>query len=344
MRLTSNPISTDSGSRTISVLAPDHGFIVGDTVSISGFDSAATGLLNGIDSAGRLNDFTHTITAVDGFGYQVEIGDSATATGFVGGDVVKTSRQILMDIVVPQFDTLIPEDTNVTVDAKFTTGRSLAGNETRYVKDTAFSGDLGILKQNEFSAPRIIAPTSIETSQLGSGEKSVTIQTTFSTDRADVSPVIDLQRTGIIGISNRIDNQVSSGATAGTSNTPILYIGEDSDGSSLSKHITKVVNLIEPAAGVTVLVNARKPGPADFQIWVRTAGGEENIFEKPWTQATQINTPSSNELAFQDYEFRDNLGVDVNREFLSYQVKVVMTSTNSAKPPLFRDLRVIATA
>ena len=95
-----------------------------------------TGLLNGIDSAGRINDFTHTITAVDGFGYQVEIGDSATATGFVGGDVVKTSRQILMDIVVPQFDTLIPEDTNVTVDAKFTTGRSLAGNETRYVKDT----------------------------------------------------------------------------------------------------------------------------------------------------------------------------------------------------------------
>ena len=344
MRLTNNPISTDSGSRTISVLAPDHGFIVGDTVSISGFDSAGTGLLNGIDSAGRINDFTHTITAVDGFGYQVEIGDSATATGFIGGDVVKTSRQILMDIVVPQFDTLIPEDTNVTVDAKFTTGRSLAGNETRYVKDTAFSGDLGILKQNEFSAPRIIAPTSIETSQLGSGEKSVTIQTTFSTDRADVSPVIDLQRTGIIGISNRIDNQVSSGATAGTSNTPILYIGEDSDGSSLSKHITKVVNLIEPAAGVTVLVNARKPGPADFQIWVRTAGGEENIFEKPWTQATQINTPSSNELAFQDYEFRDNLGVDVNREFLSYQVKVVMTSTNSSKPPLFRDLRVIATA
>ena len=344
MRLTNNPISTTAGTRTVSVLAPDHGFIVGDTVSISGFDSAGTGLLNGIDSAGRLNDFTHTITAVDGFGYQIEVGDSAEATGFVGGDVVKTSRQILMDIVVPQFDTLIPEDTNVTVDAKFTTGRSLAGNETRYVKDTAFSGDLGILKQNEFSAPRIIAPTSIETSQLGSGEKSVTIQTTFSTDRADVSPVIDLQRTGIIGISNRIDNQVSSGATAGTSNTPILYIGEDSDGSSLSKHITKVVNLIEPAAGVTVLVNARKPGPADFQIWVRTAGGEENIFEKPWTQATQINTPSSNELAFQDYEFRDNLGVDVNREFLSYQVKVVMTSTNSAKPPLFRDLRVIATA
>ena len=30
--------------------------------------------------------------------------------------------------------------------------------------------------------------------------------------------------------------------------------------------------------------------------------------------------------------------------FVSYQVKIVMTSTNSSTPPLFRDLRVIATA
>ena len=28
------------------------------------------------------------------------------------------------DTVIPQFDTLVPQDTNITVDAKFTTGRS----------------------------------------------------------------------------------------------------------------------------------------------------------------------------------------------------------------------------
>ena len=345
MLLSSNPISTDSGSRTISVLAPDHGFIVGDTVSITGFDSAGTGLLNGIDSAGRVNDFTHTITAVDGFGYQVELTDSATATGFVGGARVKSSRQILFDTVIPQFDTLVPQDTNITVDAKFTTGRSLAGAETRGTKDTAFSGNLAIKEANNFSAPRIIGTTAFETANIGSGEKSVTIQTAFSTTRADVSPVIDLQRTGMITVSNRIDNQVPSGATAGTSNTPITYIGEDSDGSSLSKHITKVVNLIEPALGLSIIVNARKPSSADFQIWTRVADGNENIFEKPWKLGTQINTVSSNELTFQDYEFVREFVAGGNAfSFVSYQVKIVMTSTNSSTPPLFRDLRVIATA
>ena len=348
MLLSNNPISTDSGSRTISVLAPDHGFIVGDTVSITGFDSAGTGLLNGIDSAGRVNDFTHTITAVDGFGYQVELTDSATATGFVGGARVKSSRQILFDTVIPQFDTLVPQDTNITVDAKFTTGRSLAGAETRGTKDTAFSGNLAIKQANNFSAPRIIGTTAFETANIGSGEKSVTIQTAFSTTRADVSPVIDLQRTGMITVSNRIDNQVASGATAGTSNTPITYIGEDSDGSSLSKHITKVVNLIEPALGLSVIVNARKPSSADFQVWTRVADGNENIFEKPWKLGTQVNTVSSNELTFQDYEFVrefvSSTGSNDPTAFVSYQVKIVMTSTNSSTPPLFRDLRVIATA
>mgnify|MGYP001196693884 FL=1 len=348
MLLSNNPISTDSGSRTISVLAPDHGFIVGDTVSITGFDSAGTGLLNGIDSAGRVNDFTHTITAVDGFGYQVELTDSATATGFVGGARVKSSRQILFDTVIPQFDTLVPQDTNITVDAKFTTGRSLAGAETRGTKDTAFSGNLAIKQANNFSAPRMIGTTAFETANIGSGEKSVTIQTAFSTTRADVSPVIDLQRTGMITVSNRIDNQVASGAAAGTSNTPITYIGEDSDGSSLSKHITKVVNLIEPALGLSVIVNARKPSSADFQVWTRVADGNENIFEKPWKLGSQVNTVSSNELTFQDYEFVrefvSSTGSNDPTAFVSYQVKIVMTSTNSSTPPLFRDLRVIATA
>ena len=348
MLLSNNPISTDSGSRTISVLAPDHGFIVGDTVSITGFDSAGTGLLNGIDSAGRVNDFTHTITAVDGFGYQVVLSDSATATGFVGGARVKSSRQILFDTVIPQLDVLVPQDTNVTVDAKFTTGRSLAGAEVRGTKDTSFSGNLAIKQANNFSAPRMIGTTAFETANIGAGEKSATIQTAFSTTRADVSPVIDLQRAGMITISNRIDNQVSSGATAGTSNTPIFYVGEDSDGSSLSKHITKVVNLIEPALGLSILVNARKPSSADFQIWTRVADADENIFEKPWKLGTQINTVSSNELSFKDYEFVrefvSNSGSNDPTSFMSYQVKIVMTSTNSSTPPLFRDLRVIATA
>ena len=185
----------------------------------------------------------------------------------------------------------------------------------------------------------MVATTANETANL-SGEKSVTIQTAFSTTRADVSPVIDLQRTGMITISNRIDNQDSAGYPMATQ-----YIGEDSDGSSLSKHITKVVNLLEPANSLSILLNARKPSSADFQVWTRVADAEENIFEKSWTLGTQINTVPKSELTFQDYEFTNNgRFITGGNAFMSYQVKIVMTSTNTSTPPLFRDLRVIATA
>jgi len=339
MLLSNNPIMTVSADSSVRVLAPDHGFVAGDTVLITGFDSAGSGILHGIESAGAINNVTHTITKTDGFGYQFEIpsGSIINATGRIGGARVKTQRQILMDTVIPQFDTLVPQDTNITVDAKFTTGRSYSGTETRFQKDTTFSGDLSILQENNFSAPRLVATTANETANL-SGEKSVTIQTAFSTTRADVSPVIDLQRTGIIGISNRIDNQDSAGYPMATQ-----YIGEDSDGSSLSKHITKAVNLLEPANSLSILLNARKPSSADFQVWVRVADAEENIFEKSWTQAVQIGSVPKSELGFQDYEFTNN-GRFITEAFMSYQVKIVMTSTNTSTPPLFRDLRVIATA
>ncbi|MEC7280278.1 MAG: hypothetical protein VXV98_09640, partial [Candidatus Thermoplasmatota archaeon] len=251
MLLSNNPIMTDSGDSSVRVLAPDHGFVAGDTVLITGFDSAGSGVLHGIESAGAINNVTHTITKTDGFGYQFEIpsGSIINATGRIGGARVKTQRQILMDTVIPQFDTLVPQDTNITVDAKFTTGRSYSGTETRFQKDTTFSGDLSILQENNFSAPRLVATTANETANLGAGEKSVTIRANMNTTRADVSPVVDTQRTALTTAHHRIDNQVSGGATAGVSNVPLLYVAETQPfgGSALSKHITRPITLLEDA-------------------------------------------------------------------------------------------------
>ena len=70
--LHNNPILTVADDSDVTVLMPDHGFKVNDTVTISGFDSAGTGVINGIDSAGRING-THTVTAVDGNSYQFKI-------------------------------------------------------------------------------------------------------------------------------------------------------------------------------------------------------------------------------------------------------------------------------
>ena len=115
--LHNNPILTVADDSDVTVLMPDHGFKVNDTVTISGFDSAGTGVINGMDSAGLVNG-THTVTAVDGNSYQfkINVGNGTTsglpnASGYVGGARVKTTRQVEFDIAIPTLDNLVPEDT-----------------------------------------------------------------------------------------------------------------------------------------------------------------------------------------------------------------------------------------
>ena len=342
--LSANPILTDSGSTTITVLSPDHGFKVGDEVTISGFDSAGTGVLNGIDSAGAVNK-AHTITGVDGNSYQVDINDSATAAGYVGGSRVKSTRQILMDIAVPTLDNIVPEDTTLSFSGKFTTGNSLAGNETRFSKDASFSTDLVLNTDNSFDAPRLLATAANETAQLGAGEKSTTIRANMNTTRADVSPVIDTQRSGLLAVHHRIDNQVSGGASAGVSNTPLLFVAETQPfgGSALSKHITRPITLLEDAVNLKILFACRKPSSASFDVYFRTATEGQDITEQSYVLANLESPVAADNTNFKEYRYMASLQNAI-ASFNQYQVKIVMNSTNSSKVPVFKDLRIIALA
>ena len=52
------------------------------------------------------------------------------------------------------------------------------------------------------------------------------------------------------------------------------------------------------------------------------------------------NVPASSDDEFFDYQF----SIDDLEQFNGFQIKIVMSGTNEAKPPRFKDLRVIALA
>ena len=348
--LHNNPILTVADDSDVTVLMPDHGFKVNDTVTISGFDSAGTGVINGMDSAGLVNG-THTVTAVDGNSYQFKLNVGGTtsglpnAAGYVGGARVKTTRQVEFDIAIPTLDNLVPEDTTLSFSGKFMTGSSLAGNETRFQKDASFSTDLVLNTDNSFDAPRLIATTANETANLGAGEKSVTIRANMNTTRADVSPVVDTQRTALTTAHHRIDNQVSAGATAGISNVPLLYVAETQPfgGSALSKHITRPITLLEDAINLKILLSALKPNGASFDVYFRTATEGQDITQQSYTLANIESPVAADNANFKEYRYLASLQNAIE-SFNQYQVKIVMNSVNSSKVPLIKDLRIIALA
>ena len=250
-----------------------------------------------------------------------------------------------MDIAVPTLDNIVPEDTTLSFSGKFTTGNSLAGNETRFSKDASFSTDLVLNTDNSFDAPRLLATAANETAQLGAGEKSTTIRANMNTTRADVSPVIDTQRSGLLAVHHRIDNQVSGGASAGVSNTPLLFVAETQPfgGSALSKHITRPITLLEDAVNLKILFACRKPSSASFAVYFRTATEGQDITEQSYVLANLESPVAADNTNFKEYRYMASLQNAI-ASFNQYQVKIVMNSTNSSKVPVFKDLRIIALA
>lgn len=351
--LSADPIRLDSASRWATIDHPNHGFDSGDTVKIYGLDSATT--YGGIRATSILG--ANTVSFPDANGYQIYM-DSATAAGgkaFVGGSGVLASQNIMYDIINPHIDILTPPNTSTVVESKLASGRSLAGIETRFVKETSFNVT-SVKEDNYFSNPNVIANRDVELAAPLSGARSATFKVSMSTTSANVSPVIDMQRASLILVNNRIDKQSSDrslgsllGRTSGSGvNTPLAYKDETdpTDGSHIAKHVTVPVTLADLAVGLQVVLGANRPADADFLVYYRTATSGNNIALLPWTLVTADGTVPSDDdpNVFREYKYLVGGKNGTLTPFSQYQLKIVFRSSNSSKVPAITDLRVIALA
>ena len=332
--LTADPMLVDSADATITTYQPNHGFTVGDTVNIAG---ATT--LGGI-STSSING-ARTITAIDGNGYTFEADSASTSADIGGGGSVLSDKNILMDVMIPSVSMLVLDQTAIAVTGQFTTAESLAGTETAYQKQSPI--DIQINREFVFNSPRLIANSSNETDNMA-GAKSLSLDITLHSTSNFVSPVIDMQRATIIAISNRIDKQIASPASG--FNVPLNYVAEtnSSNGSHLSKHITKAISLAEDAVGLKVLVSANRPSAASFDVYYRTSNGDTLLENTDWSLATiETSMPSDENInVFRSYEYLIGGAGGTIPSFTQFQLKIVFKSTNSSKVPVIRDLRAIA--
>jgi len=332
--LDANPVTTTSGSQEIKIAHKDHGFVVGDTVTISGIDATVGGIL-----ATALNG-TKTITKVDGFGYAFNHSANATETASGGGNDVLATENATIDVLYPYIQTITPNKTSLLMNGKFHTGKSLAGAETPYLEDTILT-TLSNKEANYFPRPKVIANAAKETA-LGTSTAKMYVDMT--TENSYVSPVLDLQRASLALINNRIDNQAETSATG--FNVPIDYIDETNpnQGSHLSKHITKPVTLVNDAVGLKVLIGANRPSTSSFDVYYKTLSDDQNINDVSWVLAEkESNVPSDeNRNIFRDYRYLiGGQGGGLNA-FNTFQIKIVFKSSNSSKVPTIKDLRIIA--
>jgi len=334
-----NPVSTLSGTGKITVTAPAHGFQPNDTVlmnlngggSVGGLDSSVYNGVHVIDSA-DITQFTFTV------------GSNATSTVNGGENNVSIEKNIPYSKVYPSVQLLEPRGTGVSAGYKPTSSHSRSDNNfgnsaasSRYSKAGSFNPV--ILNQDNISNTMHAVLSDRIADSAGISNKSAELSLSLASNDSSLSPVIDLQRASLILISNLIDKQV-------TGKFPIKTVAETqaTGGTELSKHITKIVTLEEPAVGLKIFVGANRPSDTDFEVYFRSANLDENIKNVGFTLLAEETTNPSDEnpLVFRDYEYlAGGQGGDLPA-FTKFQIKIVMRSSNQAKAPTFQDLRIVA--
>jgi len=344
--LDNQPISTESGISKVRIYQENHGMHSSTSnVIISGVvaPTGETGTLSLIPLS-EINKTHLSISDIEVDSYCIPTTTAATKSITAGGDAVLATRNVPYDVIHPIVSVMDFPDTTISAALQATTGTSLAGTETSYIKPIEYNAPNIILNEDTIlDVPRLVASKINETNEMN-GAESMDINISLSTSNENVSPIIDTARTSVITIANRVDkidtsadigdiqNYVTSTEAEGDNNPPI--------------YMTKKITLELPATALRTMMAAVIQDTAEVEVYYKTlrTDSADNFDDIGWTpyntngESNLIVSTSKDEIDFKDYLYT----VDILPEFIAFSIKIVMKSTDSTKPPLIKDFRTIA--
>jgi len=196
----SNPLETFEGSNLVRVRHYSHGFSNGSTVTLSGFDDSE-GLFNNIP-ASEING-SHIVYRVEIDSYVIQVSTLANDSGLVGGNTGLATRNVQLDVFRPNITEVIVTGAGSSWFVRSTSGQSVNGNQTPYVKESSYSL-INVTENNFFNTAKVIASDDNENISMA-GEKSLDVKNVIFSNNRNISPVLDLGRASCIAVGNRID-------------------------------------------------------------------------------------------------------------------------------------------
>lgn len=207
-RLNANPIETYKNSNIVRVHHINHGFfpMVGATAKSAVKLTLLTGTSNAINGipTSQLNA-THDIIDVESDSYTVRVTALASSSGLGGGDAAVATDYCPFNVLRPSIDMITLPNTSAAWKIKKTSGQSLGGSEVPNQLDATYT-PIDINKNISFDAPAVVLPAAGRGFMNVANSKSLFLKGTLSSRANNLSPVIDLERSSAVAVSNRIDN------------------------------------------------------------------------------------------------------------------------------------------
>ena len=331
--LGTNCLSTTINTNIITVKDPEHGFNVGDYVTISGLpdDTVYGGInsdyINGIHKIIEVTNDTYSFDSIMSGGSETPIPTDATSSVIFGVNV-STDTSYQYDTLLLNNNEILLSNTKLEYEFKSLSGRSLDGSETPNIFDTTFSEITNKVEYNTSKVKKINSSYN-EANLNPGGDKSLQVNIAFSTNNENISPVIDLTNTNAVLVENVINNRDENEI-------------EDTELAGIARYITKDVSLSTQSNGVQVRFSANIQGNANVKVYYKTLPitSTGSLADESWVEMNLDRDVSkaSNDSTYNDYVYTTyNIPL-----FKAFKTKVLMISNDSTKPPLIKEYRAIA--
>jgi len=121
--------------------------------------------------------------------------------------------------------------------------------------------------------------------------------------------------------------------------------------TAASKYVVRRINLENPASSIKLLADANVPSEASFEIYYKVGNANSDLEGQVWNKYL----PTLNIVREDDRNIFSEIEIDITDtdaagnpldlpEFTAFTIKIVMLTTNGARVPRFKNLRLIAHA
>jgi len=269
--------------------------------------------------------------------YHVSLTDSTksfSTTKAVGGINVQLTQNMPFEYIKPNINLVSPSGTTVSARIKTTSGTSISGTEASF-SNIGYEG-VTLNQLNRLDSPRLVASQVNET-ELLNGEKSFELEMLLSTTDENVSPMVDLDTTNIVAVSNLINNPITDFTADSRVNIP----GFDPNAAIYE---TKRINLEFTSNSVFVQFDGHRMGDSNIRVFYRLFRNDENEIGQSYIPfngeglSDKLVSANQSENGFSEYKYT----AENTPQFNGFQIKIVMTSPNQSEAPRIKNLRAIA--
>jgi hypothetical protein len=340
-------------SSTTALVVDGNSGTIEEGMSVSG-----TGVDSGITVVTVTDQNNLVLSAAESLSNNVVLTFVKGATSTFGGSIITATENAQYDVSTTNMGTLAVAKTKIDAGFLSTSGTSPSGSETSFLK-SATNRILPLGDNYYWESTKLIASSINETNEMG-GIKSLSVPMTLSSELDALSPIIDTKRLSMLAVANQINVIDSSSDVFPTSIYRSMTEPEGDNHSAI--YLTKKINLETPATSIRVLLDIVRQPDTSVKILFKTLRVDDafdfdemsfKFFNDDGTVTgsggPDVTTrPSERRIEYIEHEYTagvtdDGIGSPLE-EFIAFQIKIVMRSTNQATPPLLKNLRVLALA